>query len=110
MIRRLEMLYFATLLAGLLSTAGCDKHASPGPEVGEAQRLQDQQERAAMADRLKAAAIAQDKKQEPIANLQKQIDALDEQIRDARSKGKDWRTLEKAQEALETKKYELQRQ
>jgi len=114
MIRKRDVLYFAALLVGLLPTAGCDKYASPSPEEvaqrREEQRVEDQKERAAMVERMKAAAIAQDKKQEPIKNLQKQIDALDVQISNARSKGKDWRALEKTQEALETQKYELQRQ
>jgi hypothetical protein len=114
MIRKLDVLYLAALLAGLSPTAGCDKYASLSPgeaaQRQEDRRLEDQKERAAMVERMKAAAIAEDKKQEPIRNLQKQIDALDVQISAARSKGKDWRALEKAQEALETQKYELQRQ
>jgi hypothetical protein len=63
-----------------------------------------------MIERLKAAAIAQDKKQNPIRILQKQIDALDEQISEAWEKRKDWRALEKAQEAFEAQKYEVERQ
>ena len=112
MIRKLGLLYSAAVLVVLLPTAGCDR--SPSPEElaqrQEEQRVQDQKERTVLIDRLKAAALAQDQKQAPIRNLQKQIDALDAQISDARSKGKDWRALGKAQESLEAQKYELQRQ
>jgi hypothetical protein len=114
MIGKLDLLSFITFLGGALATASCEKETSPSLEVlaqrQEAQRLQDQKERAATVDRLKAAAIAQDKKQVAIKNLQNQIDALDKQISDARLKGGDWRGLEKAQETLEQQKYELQRQ
>jgi hypothetical protein len=112
MIRKLGLLYSVAVLVVLLPTAGCDR--SPSPEElarrQEEQRVQDQKERDVIIERLKAASLAQDQKQAPIRNLQKQIDALDAQISDARSKAKDWRALGKAQEALEAQKYELQRQ
>ena len=73
------------------------------------QRLNDQKERAALAEQMRAAAIAREQKQEPIKRLQKQIDALEDQITYARQRGKDWRPLEKAQEALEAQKGELER-
>jgi hypothetical protein len=113
MVRKLDILYSAILFVGLIPTAGCDRYAAPSPEElaqrQEEQRVQDQKERAVMIDRLKAAALAQEQKQAPIKNLQRQIDVLEAQISDARSKGIDWRSLEKTQEALETQKYELQR-
>jgi hypothetical protein len=112
MIRKLGLLYSAAVLVVLLPTVGCDR--SPSPEElarrQEEQRAQDQKERAVIVDQMKAAALAQDQKQAPIRSLQKQIDAIDAQISDARSKGKDWRALGKIQDALETQKYELQRQ
>jgi len=108
------MVNFTVLLAGLCLTAGCDEEASPNSQVAaqrqEDQRLLDQKDRAALVERMKAAAIAADKKREPITKLQNQINALDEQITASRSKGKDWRALEKQQEALETQKRELERQ
>ena len=114
MIRKLDVLYLAAVLASLLPLAGCDKWRSYSEDVPrqdpEGQRLTDQQERAALVERMKAAAKAQDMKQEAIKNVQRKIDAIDDQISDARARGKDWRGLEKAQEALETQKYELQRQ
>ena len=114
MIRKLKMVYFATLLAGLCLTAGCDEEALPNSEVTkrrqEEQRLQDQKERAALVEQMKAAAMAADKKREPIIKLQNQINALDEQITAARSRGKDWTALEKQQEALQAQKRELERQ
>lgn len=98
----------------MLALAGCNKLDSTSPEVAaqrrEEQRLKDQQERAALAEKMKAAALVREQKQEPIKALQKKIDALDQQISDARSRGKDWRPLAKAQEALEAEKYELQKQ
>ena len=113
MFRKLGPLYFTALLCVSVSVAGCGRNSSLDIEAlaqqKEEQRLQDQNERAALAERMKAAALAQEKKQEPIRALQKQIDALDVQITDARSKGKDWRGLEKTQEALEAQKYDLQR-
>jgi uncharacterized protein HemX len=112
MIRKLDLLYLAALLCVSLSVTGCGRNSSLDLEAAaqqkEEQRLQDQKERAALVERMKAAALAQEKKQEPIKALQKQIDELDAQITDARSKGKDWRALEKKQEALEAQKYELQ--
>ena len=112
MIRKLGLLYSAAVLVVLLPTVGCDR--SPSPEElarrQEEQRVQDQKERAVLVDQMKAAELAQDQKQAPIRNLQKQIDAIDAQISDARSRGKDSRALGKAQEGLEAQKYELQRQ
>jgi hypothetical protein len=114
MIQRLEVLYLVLLLVGALPTAGCKKNASSRSELAaqqqEQQRLQEQKVRTAMVEQLKAAAIAQDAKQEPIRNLQKQIDTLDVQISEAWSKGKDFKALEKAEDALEAQKYELERQ
>lgn len=114
MIRRLDTLYLAALFVGLLPTAGCNKNTPPSFEVvaqrQEQQRLQEQKERTVMVERLKAAAIADDKKQEPIKNLQKQIDDLDVAISDAWSQGKDTRALEKAEDVLEEQKYDLERQ
>jgi hypothetical protein len=101
------------LFAAVLALAGCNKVDPNSPEVAaqrqEEQRLKDQQERAVLAEKMKAAALAREQKQEPIKALQKKIDALDQQISDARSRGKDWRPLAKAQEALEAEKYELER-
>jgi polyhydroxyalkanoate synthesis regulator phasin len=96
----------------VLALAGCNKSVSPelARQQQEEQRLKDQQERAALAEKMKAAALAREQKQEPIKALQKKIDALDAQISDARSKGKDWRPLAKVQEALDAEKYELERQ
>ncbi len=112
MIRKLDLLYFTALFVGLLPSTGCNRHTSSGPEIvakrQEAQRLQEQTERAALVERMKAAAIAEEIRQEPIRNLQMQIDALDEQISDAWSRGKDCKALEIAQDALEAQKYELQ--
>ena len=114
MIGKGRILYLTIILSGALLIAGCDKFGSSSSETEaqrqEGQRLEDQKERAALVERMKAAAIAQEKKQEPIKQLQSQIDALDQQINDARSRGKDWRALEKVQEALEAQKAELQRQ
>ena len=114
MIRKLDLLYCTVCLTGLPFVTGCEKYASPSPEEvaqqREVQRLDDQKERAAMVERMKAAAVIEDKKQEAMRNLQKQIDALDVQISAAHAIGKDWRPLEKQQEALEARKYELQRQ
>jgi hypothetical protein len=107
-----RILYLTIVLSGSLAIAGCDKSSSPETEAQrlEEQRLKDQKERAALVERMKAAAIAQEQKQAPIKRLQSQIDALDQQIIAARSRGKDWKALEKAQEALEAQKAELQRQ
>ena len=114
MIGKGRILYLTIVLSGSLIIAGCDKFGSSSPETEaqrqEEQRLKDQKERAALVERMKAAAIAQEQKQAPIKKLQSQIDALDQQIGDARARGKDWRALEKAQEALEAQKAELQRQ
>jgi hypothetical protein len=106
------ILYLTIILSGSLVIAGCDKSSNSETEAQrqEAQRLEDQKERAALAERMRAAAIAQEQKKEPIKKLQSQIDALDQQIGYARARGKDWRALEKAQEALEAQKAELQRQ
>jgi hypothetical protein len=113
-IRKLDILYCAAVLAGLLSLTGCDKWRSyredAPPQDPEDQRLGEKKERSAMVERMKAAAKVQDRKQESIRNLQTKIDAIDEQISDARSRGRDPRGLEKTQEALETQKYDLQRQ
>src|SRR2546421_3359059 len=99
MIRRLNILYRVAVLAAVVAVAGCDKFGSSNSDENaqrqEEQRLQDQKERAALVERMKAAAKAQEDKQEPIKRLQKQIDALDQQISDAHARGKDWRALEK---------------
>ena len=109
-----RMLYLTMVLSVSLAIAGCDKFGSSNSETEaqrqEEQRLKDRKERAALVERMKAAAIAQEQKQAPIKKLQSQIDALDQQIGDARARGKDCRALEKAQEALEAQKAELQRQ
>ena len=112
MIGKGRILYLTIVLSGSLVVAGCDKSPDSETEAQrrEEQRLEDQKERAALAERMKAAAIAQEQKKEPIKKLQSQIDALDEQISYARARGKDWRPLEKEQEALEARKAELQRQ
>ena len=113
MIRKLDILYVTAFVAAFLSVSGCEKYSPPSLEIiaqqKEEQRLQDQKDRTAMVERMKAAALVQDQKLEPIRNLQKQIDALAVQISAARSRGKDCRALEKTQEALETQKYEMQR-
>jgi hypothetical protein len=114
MNRKFGRWYIAVLFVVPFLTAGCEKYGLGSAELAaqrqEEQRVQDQQERAALVDRMKAAGIAQERKQEPIRNLQKQIDAIDERISDARSRGKDCRDLEKTQDALEAQKAELQRQ
>ncbi|MEY2438709.1 MAG: hypothetical protein QOI34_94 [Verrucomicrobiota bacterium] len=113
MTRKFNIFFWPTVLAITLIIAGCDSGPSSlelAAQRLEEQRTIDQKERAALVEQMKAAAVAQEKKQEPINKLQIQIDALDQQINDARSKGKDWRALEKTQEALEVQKYELQRQ
>jgi anti-sigma-K factor RskA len=114
MNRKFSRCYIAVLCALLFLTAGCDKYGLGSAELAtqrqEEQRVQDQQERAALVERMKAAAVAQDRKQEPIRNLQKQIDAIDDRIGEARARGKDCRDLEKTQDALEARKAELQRQ
>jgi hypothetical protein len=113
-IRRFDVLCLAAVLAGLLPLAGCDKWRSYSEDAphqeAEDQHFAEQKERAALVERMKAAAKAQDRKQEALRNLQTKIDAVDDQISDARRHGKDWRGLEKGQEALEAQKYELQRQ
>ena len=110
---KLDTLYLPALLAAVLALAGCNKVDPNSPELvrqrQEEQRLKDQQERAALAEKMKAAALAREQKQEPIKALQKKIEALDQQISDARSRGKDWRPLAEAQEALEAEKYELEK-
>lgn len=109
MNRNLTHFYFAAILSAMVAMTGCDRSSSVrDEEIAQQQRLQDQTDRAALVERVRAAASAQEKKQEAINALQKQIEELDAKISDARSKGKDCRALEKAQEALETKKYELQ--
>ena len=108
-----DTFYLPVILAAVIALSGCNKLDSTSPEVAaqrqEEQRLKDQQERAARAEKMKAAAIAREQKQEPIRELQKKIDALDRQISDARSRGNDWRPLAKTQEALEAEKYELEK-
>ena len=103
--------YRATVLGTLIASASCDRFGWSNSEQTEQrreeQRLEDQKERDAVVERMKAAAIAQEQKQEPIKKLQTQIDALEEKISDARSRGKDWRPLEKEQEALEAQRDEL---
>ena len=112
MIRKASSLYFAVVLFGSLVIGGCDRFFSSedGTQRLEEKRLQDQNERAALVEKMKAVSIERQKKQEPIKNLQKQIDALDQQISYARSRGIDWRPSEKTQEALEAKKEELEKQ
>jgi len=94
--------------------AGCDQSALSNSEMAaqkkEEQRLQEQKERADLADRLKAQAIEREKKQEPIRQLEIKIAALDQQITEAQQHGRDWRPLEKQQEALQAQKEELERQ
>ena len=104
MIRKLEVYFLAVLTASIV--AGCDDSPDPA-QVKEEQRLQDQKERLALVEKMKAAALAEEKKKEPIRDLQKKIDALDEQISYARARGKDCRALEAEQEALEARQYEL---
>jgi hypothetical protein len=109
-----KRLYLTIVLSGTLVIAGCGKSGSSRLEEEaqrrEEQRLEDQKERAALAERVKAGAFAQEQKREPIKKLQTQIDDLEQQISYARQRGKDWRPLEKEQEALEAKKAELERQ
>jgi predicted nucleic acid-binding Zn-ribbon protein len=114
MIGKSRLRYLTIVLSACLAIAGCEKFGYSRSETEaqriEAKRLEDQKERAALIEQVKAAAIAQEQKQAPIKKLQAQIDALQQQISDARSRGKDWRALEKSQEALEAQKAELQRQ
>ena len=101
------------VVGAMLAVAGCDKSALSNAELAQQQedrRLKDQKDRADLADRMRAEAIAQEKKQEPIKKLQSKIEALDEQISYARQRGKDWRALEREQDALLTQKEELERQ
>jgi len=113
-MRAFDILVFAVAIGGFVAIVDWNKFRSPGAELiaqqQEEQRLQDQNERAALAEQMRAAAIAEEQKREPIRKLQSQIDALDQQVHDARSKGKDWAPLEKEQEALEARKRELERQ
>jgi len=57
-----RILYLTIVLSGSLIIAGCDKFGSSSPETEaqrqEEQRLKDQKERAALVERMKAAAIA----------------------------------------------------
>jgi hypothetical protein len=112
MNRNVTPFYFAALFIAVVSITGCGRNSTSGEEAAgqqtEEQRLQDQKERTALVERMKAEALAKEKKQEPIDALEKQIESLDVQIGDARARGKDCAALEKSQETLEAKKYELQ--
>ena len=107
-------IFLAPVFAGLLGLTSCHAFRRPPLETPaqqqEAERLKDQKAHADLAEQVTAAAQTQDKKQESIKGLQAQIDALDQQISDARSKGQDCQRLEKAEEDLEAQKFELQRQ
>jgi len=108
MIRKLEVYFLAVLTA--LIVAGCDDDSPDPVQAKEEQRQQDQKERLALVEKMKAAALVEEKKKEPIRDLQKKIDALDDQIGYARARGKDGRALEQMQEAVEAQKYELTHQ
>ena len=107
-------IFLAPVFAGLLGLTSCDAFRRPPLETPaqqqEEERLKDQKAHADLAEQVTAVAQTQDKKQESIKGLQAQIDALDQQISDARSKGRDCQRLEKAEEDLEAQKFELQRQ
>lgn len=76
----------------------------------EEARINDSIERASLAERMRAEALVRGGQQKPIDDLQSQIDALQDQIMNARSKGQDVRALEAAQERLDAQKSELQHQ
>jgi hypothetical protein len=75
----------------------------------EEARINDSIERASLAERIRAEALVRAGQERPLNDLQSQIDALQDEIMTARSKGQDVRGLEAAQERLEAQKSELQR-
>ena len=104
----------AIALAGMLGLSACgeSEEARSARLIRERQEqlAKDQQERAALIAQTKAAMAIRNKKQGEIDGVQVQIDAIEEQISYNRQRGKDCRTLEKTEEDLEARKYELERQ
>jgi uncharacterized protein HemX len=73
------------------------------------QSAKDEQQRAALVAQTKAAMAAQDKKREAIAAVQAQIDAVEQQISYNRARARDCTALEKSEEDLEQKIFEIER-
>lgn len=100
-------------LATVLSLCGCgeseDARAARLAQERQEQLAKDQKERATLIAQTKAALAAQDKKREAIAAVQGEIDAVEQQISYNRARGRDCSALEKTEEGLEQKIFEIER-
>lgn len=106
-------LLFAIASATALCLSACEESAEARSarliQERQEQLAKDQQERAILIAQTKAALAAQDKKREAIAGVQAQIDAIEQQVSENRARGRDCSALEKTEEELEAKIYEIER-
>src|SRR3954447_2964962 len=105
--------FLAIVSASVLCLTGCgeseEARAARLIQERQEQLAKDQKERATLIAQTKAALVAQERKREAIAAVQGQVDAIGEQIGFNRARGRDCTALEKAQEDLEQKIYEIDR-
>lgn len=109
--RALSFLAIAVATVLCLTACGESEEARAARLIQERQEqlAKDQKERATLIAQTKAALAAQDRKREAIAVVQGQIDAIEEQISFNRARGRDCTALEKTEEDLEQKIYEIER-
>ena len=116
-MQRFPFFRTAFLLAFGLATAlffsACgeseEARASRLAQERQEQLAKDQKERATLIAQTKAALAAQDKRREAIAAVQGQIDEIEQQISANRARGRDCTALEKTEEDLEQKIFEIER-
>lgn len=107
------VLLFAVAWSAALCLSACEESAEARSarliQERQEQLAKDRQERATLIAQTKAALAAQDKKREAIAGVQAQIDAIEQQVSYNRARGRDCSALEKTEEELEAKIYEIER-
>ena len=105
--------FLAVVSASVLCLSGCgeseEARAARLVQERQEQLAKDQKERATLIAQTKAALAVQDRKREAIAAVQGQIDVIEEQIGFNRARGRDCTALEKTQEDLQEKIYEIER-